>query len=300
MKALPHLFAKLFASPLMLHAPARSALEHGLLSHMGIGASVGVLPMQAGPVGTPGRPIEQWMEWHQDMKATKEQLRLDDVLTIIGAVAIVKIHGVIDKVLTQFEMDCYGGCDLEDVDKALAIVAADPKIRYVVLYIHSPGGSVTGTPETAQRVAHLRQTKEVHAYTSTLCCSAAYYIASQADVITAAPSAWVGSIGVYMALLDETRALEMEGLKVELIKAGRLKAMGASFKPVTDEERTFLQASVDRTWAEFKKASTALRPLAEEDMQGQAFDGASALERKLVDQTTAMNLDEYVSELLLG
>lgn len=300
MKALPHLFAKLFASPLMLHAPARSALEHGLLTHMGLVGGAGVVPLQAGPVGEPGKPMESWLQYHQDVKATEEKLRLDDVLTIVGPVAVVKIHGVIDKVLTQFEMNCYGGCDLADVDKALAIAAADPRVRYVVLDIHSPGGSVTGTPETALRVAALRQSKEVHAYTSTLCCSAAYYIASQADVITAAPSAWVGSIGVYMALLDETRALEMEGLKVELIKAGRLKAMGASFKALTDEERVFLQASVDRTWKEFKTVATALRPIAEEDMQGQSLDGTSAVERKLVDQTTAMNLDEYVSAILLG
>ncbi|WP_172682970.1 S49 family peptidase [Verrucomicrobium spinosum] len=82
-----------------------------------------------------------------------------------------------------------------------------------------------------------------------------YWLASQADVIAAAPSSCIGSIGVYMALLDETRALEMEGYTVNLIKAGKHKAMGASFQKLTDEERAIFQGQVDSIYADFKKPS---------------------------------------------
>lgn len=276
MRTFPHLFGKLFASPLMIHEPARTGFENALLANMG------VVPQQNAIVETGGN----------------RAARIENVYQKFGRLAVVKIHGAIDKVLTQFEMDCYGGCDLADVDTALALAEADPQIDTVLLDIHSPGGSVTGTPETAARIARMREKKEIHAFTSTLCCSAAYYIASQADVIAAAPSATVGSIGVYLAIIDQTRALEMEGIKVELIKAGRLKAMGASFKPVTDEERKILQAGVDRIHADFRKAVTTLRKVGNEDMEGQWFDGTEAHSKKLVDVLTSESIDEYASRLV--
>lgn len=234
-------------------------------------------------------------------KAQQAQLpwRLQRVYQKIGNVAVVRVHGVIDKKISAMDLDCYGGCDLADVDDALSMAENDPDVDTVVLDMHSPGGSVTGTPETAARIASMRKSMEIHSYCSTLCCSAAMWIASQADHVAVARSAIMGSIGVYIALLDETKALEMEGLKVELIKAGRLKAMGASFKELTDEERELLQASVDRTWVEFKKGVTAVRKVDEETMQGQWFDGAEAKKRGLADQVTADSLDEYVSGLLL-
>jgi protease-4 len=143
-----------------------------------------------------------------------------------------------------------------------------------------------------------------------MACSAAYYIASQADHIAAAPSAVLGSIGVYMALVDATRAAEMEGYKVELITAGKYKAMGSPFKPLSDEERAMFQAEVDAIYAEFKAAVRDGRraptergghqTVADSAMQGQAFNGRAALENRLVDSLTNQNLDEYVTALLRG
>lgn len=277
MKLSPTAFHKLFCSPLLLHAPVREQLERGLLAHMGIVTSEAI---------------------SNDTDKSKLSYRVGSIYNTFRNVAVVKIHGVIDKMISEFEMDCYGGCDLADVDKALALAANDPAIDTVVLDLHTPGGSVVGTPETAARVAEIRKTKEVHAYTSTMCCSAGYYIASQADQISAAPSAIVGSIGVYMAILDITRQLDLEGIKVELIKAGRLKAMGASFKELTEEERDFLQAGVDSVYADFKKAVTTLRKVDDETMQGQWFDGTEGQRRGLVDSLVMENLDEYVSQLI--
>lgn len=293
MKTYPHLLAKLYATPLLLRTPERIAFEQVMQAHMFGGANTQ-------GIGEPGRPMQDLLEDIKDYDATKEQLRIEKVYKKFSNVAVVKIHGAIDKVLTQFEMDCYGGCDLADVDKALALAEADPKIDTVILDIHSPGGSVTGTPETAARVARMREVKEIHAYTATMCCSAAYYIASQADRIVSAPSACVGSIGVYMAIIDQTRQLENEGIAVELIKAGRLKAMGASFKKLTDEERELLQASVDRIHKDFKAAVTTLRKVKDEDMQGQWFDGTEAHTKGLVDEITELSIDEYAASLLLA
>jgi protease-4 len=213
-------------------------------------------------------------------------------------VAVVKIHGVIDKVISQFEMECYGGCDLQDIDNALAVVANDERISHVVLDIHSPGGSVVGLKDTAGRIAALRETKEVHAYIAGMAASAGYYLASQADVISAGESAIVGSIGTYIAVLDASRWYEDEGLNMQVLKAGDYKTMGAQWRPLTDEEKSYLQGMVDTCNAEFKAAVTALRAVDDSTMQGQWMNGKQGHDLKLVDGLTNATLDEYVAALI--
>lgn len=274
MKFSPNAFHKLFCSPLMLHAPVREAFERVLLARMGLRAGI------------------------DDEEIVQCRDTDESIMQRFHNVAVIRVHGVIDKMMTSFEKACYGGCDLDDVDAALVEVQSNPRIDTVVLDIHSPGGSVTGVPETADRIRKLRNTKEVHAFTSTICASGAYYLASQADQITATPSACIGSIGVYIALLDETKAMEMKGYKVNLIKAGKYKAMGAAFKELTDDERELFQSRVDRIYSDFKRACTELRPIDDETMQGQTFDGDEAKARFLVDQVTTATLDEYVSSLI--
>lgn len=274
MHAYPRLAAKLFRSPLLLDAGTRWGLESVLLSRVSEGQIVSVESPDDG---------------------------IDRTALVYGTfqnVAIVRIEGIVDKRLSLIEAACFGGCDLADIDNAIVEASNDRAITHVILDIHSPGGSVTGVAETAARIARLAQTKEVHAFVNCQACSAAYWLASQADVIAAAPSATVGSIGVYMALLDESRALEMEGYSVNLIKAGKHKAMGASFQKLTDEERAIFQGQVDSIYADFKKAVTASRRIADSTMQGQSFDGKTGLALGLVDVLTSDSLEEYAGRLL--
>ena len=216
----------------------------------------------------------------------QKQNRLNNVTDRLAAdTVLIHMDGVIDKHISQFEMDCYGGYDLRDFDSALAAAAADPEIKNVMLVVNSPGGSVTGVPESAARVAELTaMNKNVFAFTEGLCCSAAYYIASQADQIYGTTSADVGSIGVYMALLDYTQAMRDEGVAVNFIKDGKFKGMGAPFKPLTDDERAMFQAEVSKIGEMFRAAVNSKRPGVSIDaMQGQSFFGDNALEAGLVD-----------------
>lgn len=258
------------------------SLENGLLKHMGMA--------HAGP--EPEAAVKS-----SDSR-DRRQTRLYETF---GNVAVIHIDGVIDKHISDFEMSCYGGYDIDDLDQALNRAGNDPRIERVVLNINSPGGSVSGVPETAARVARLAESKEVHAYVDVLAASAAYYIASQADVIVAARSAVLGSIGVYCTLVDATRAAEIEGYKIEIIKAGKFKAMGHAFKPLTDEERAMIQANVDGIHAAFRANVNAMRPQVTLDsMEGQCFTGQAALDAGLADMLTDYSLDEYIASLLVA
>lgn len=289
MKTYPRLFRELFCSPLMLHAPARVAFETELLRRM-----YGDSAMTAIPVAprADGPAVPECPEDPQDARVTRIYERT-------GSVATIAIDGVIDKRVSAFDMDCYGGVDLCDVDTALAAAMQDSRVETVVLDIHSPGGSVIGVHETYTRIMALAETKEVHAFVNAMACSAGYYIASGADHIAAAPSAIVGSIGVYMAMLDASRWYENEGLKINVMQGGKWKTMGAEWKPLTDEERAKLQAGVDALHVQFKAAVNEKRPqVAAATMEGQWMTAQEGLELGLVDELTGATLDEYVTGLL--
>lgn len=214
---------------------------------------------------------------------TAAELVGDDMPDSVGSVAVVPVFGIIGKHLSMIETAC-GGVDLNSIAAALSVAVADETAEVVVLHFNSPGGTVTGVPELAERIKRAAEEKPVIAYTDGQMCSAAYWLASQCSAIYASQSADVGSIGVYLALLDESAALAQQGVKVNLIKAGRLKAAGAPFQPLTDDERAMFQRDVDKIYAKFTAAVRAGRgDLADDLLQGQSFDGEDAARLGLTD-----------------
>ena len=204
-----------------------------------------------------------------------------------NGVAIVPVNGVIGKRLNMLEMMC-GGADVDQIVMAVRKADMDPSVHSILLDVNSPGGMVTGTPEAAAELG--KTVKPLYAFTDSQMCSAAYWLASAAtDGIFVTGSSDVGSVGTYLAMIDSSRAYEMEGLKLELFKAGKLKAIGLEGKSFTDEERSFLQEGVDRANARFLAAVISNRAeagcnISDETLQGQWFDGDQAVQNGLADR----------------
>ena len=78
--------------------------------------------------------------------------------------------------------------------------------------------------------------------------------------------------------------LEMNGVKLELFKAGELKGIGVMGNPLDEKAREYLQAGVLEAYAQFTKAVTAMRALEDATMQGQTLSGKDALAANLVDR----------------
>ena len=211
----------------------------------------------------------------------------------MGNVAILPIKGIIGYNYPQI-FRSFGICDIKQIHQWVDAVENDAEINTVIFHIDSPGGSVVGLPEIAERVSKLSETKNTIAFTETQMCSAAYYIGSQCNRVVVTPSADVGSIGTYMCLYDYTKMLDEIGIKAELIKNGTLKAIGAMGVPLTDEQRAYLQQQVDLITAGFKTAVTSKRTKVSDDtMQGQSFMGIEAINNGL-----ATGLVNRFSELL--
>ena len=216
---------------------------------------------------------------------------------VAPGIARVELHGIIGKNLSGMEMMC-GGCDIDDVEENLIAALADSTVTGVILDIDSPGGTVGGVADFAARISQLEQEsgKSVIAYASGQCCSAAYWIACGCTGIVAGSSSDIGSIGVYIALVDESENWADEGYKLVLVKAGDYKAAGYPGSKITPEQVAIWQDDVDFIYGQFTDAVRAARPgIATETMQGQTFYGPRALTALLVDDI--QSLDELAQDM---
>jgi len=202
-----------------------------------------------------------------------------------GNTAVILVSGKIMKMGGDPEMgemlSWFGLCDLDCVDSALNTALADESVSDILMVFNSPGGESTGIPELGQKIA--ASAKPIYAWSETQCCSAAYWLASQCNIVGMAPSASVGSIGVYSVVMDMTAMMEKIGVKAEAISAGKYKLIGADFRTMTAEERGILQAGVDDLHKQFKSAVTSKRAVLPDAMEGLTYEGSAALENNLVD-----------------
>ena len=199
---------------------------------------------------------------------------------VVDGVGIVPIVGVIGKGLSPLEK-MMGAVDVNDVSAAIDAFAANPEVEKVALQISSPGGTVTGVEELANKVRNLE--KPTLAYTDSEMASAAYWIGSAADRVVASPSSTVGSIGVYMAIPDYSEAAKMQGIKMVVIKSGKFKGAGIEGTSLDEVQMSNLQEGVDTIHAEFKEAVNMKRKMVKaEAMEGQVFSGKQAAAQGLV------------------
>lgn len=197
-----------------------------------------------------------------------------------NGVGVVPISGIIGQGLLPIEK-LFGATDIGDLSETLENFATDPNVHTLLLDIDSPGGTVTGIPEVAAQIAAFP--KPTYAFTSSEACSAAYWIGSQATQFLCTPSATVGSVGVYLAVLDASAAFEQRGLFVDLIKAGTYKAAGFPGTSLTDDQRSLLQERVDQIHGMFKNAVSARRQYVHPSaLDGQTFYGSEAASKNLI------------------
>jgi signal peptide peptidase SppA len=193
---------------------------------------------------------------------------------------VIPIAGVIGKGLSPLEK-MTGAVDVSDISETIDDYATNPQVTRIAFQVSSPGGTVTGVEELANKVRNIA--KPTMSYSDTEMASAAYWIASAADKVVASPSSTIGSIGVYMVVADYSEAAKAEGIKMIVIKAGQHKAIGVPGAEVTEDQQDHLQEGVDEIHGDFKAAVLKTRKLVKaEDMEGQVFSGKQAAQRNLV------------------
>lgn len=182
----------------------------------------------------------------------------------------------------------------EEVGRQVDAFAADPNVTAIVLDIDSPGGTVSGTPELAARVAAAAgQKKVIAAVTGTYAASAAYYVASQASEIVVSPGSEVGSIGVVMMHVDESEFLRQIGVKVSFVAAGAQKVAGNPFAPLDGAARAEYQRRVDDSYQDFVRAVAVGRGVTQtrvrEEWGARIFPAREAVRLGLADRVGTLD-----------
>jgi signal peptide peptidase SppA len=199
---------------------------------------------------------------------------------VVDGIGIIPVVGVIGKGLSPLEK-MMGAVDINDLSDQVDAMAADPAVEKIAFQVSSPGGTVTGVEELANKIRNLG--KPTMAYTDSEMASAAYWISSASDKVTASPSSSVGSIGVYMAIPDYSEAAKMAGIKMVVIKSGKFKGAGIEGTSLDEGQLGNLQEGVDTIHAEFKEAVNMKRKMVKaEAMEGQVFSGKQAAAQGLV------------------
>lgn len=213
-----------------------------------------------------------------------EEMGEDEESEILpGPVRYISVRGVLMRNPGFLQEMCMGACSLARIQRQVTEAAMDPTCQIIVLNFDTPGGSVAGTLEAATAIGKAAAMKPVISVIQGQCCSGGYFLASQSTVIISEPTGLTGSIGVYIAWLDDSSYLQKEGFSWEVFRAGEHKAAGLGRK-LTKPERAQIQTLVDQAYVQFTEAvQTGRGQISPEVMQGQVFTAADALENGLID-----------------
>lgn len=211
-----------------------------------------------------------------------------------GAINVVTIAGTLvnnDSWVNRY----LGRTGYPEIRQALIQSAMDPEVEQILLDIKSGGGHVSGVTDTADLIKMIdTKVKPVKVFCDGMMGSAAYWIGSGAREIHIGQVAEVGSIGVLQVVMEQTKMLEMEGLKAHVIKSGELKAVGHPYESLTPAGRAELQSQVDYVGSLFTQAVAEGRgvtyPVANEKMGGgRIFIGQQAVDAGLADSVTTFD-----------
>jgi signal peptide peptidase SppA len=162
-----------------------------------------------------------------------------------STVAVIPVYGPISQRQNLMSASS-GGTSVEGLAADFRSALADPQVDAIVLEFDSPGGTIDGIAELAAEIRDARGAKPIVAHANTMAASAAYWLASAADEIVATQTGVVGSVGVFTAHQDLSKAAEDAGVKTTLISYGKYKTEGNKWEPLTDDAKANLQDQVDQ------------------------------------------------------
>ena len=174
----------------------------------------------------------------------------------------------------------------------LALAAADPRVRAVLLRLNTPGGTVTASDVLYRDLQRFKEKtgKPVVALMMDVAASGGYYVACAGDHIVAHPTSVTGSIGVILQTLTMKRAFDRWGVDAVAFTSGPNKEAGSPLSELTDDHRRVLGKMVDDFYARFVNLVRRERPgipnaRFAEVTDGRILSGVEALDAGLVDST---------------
>jgi capsid assembly protease len=219
-----------------------------------------------------------------------------------GTIAVLPMHGVIEQ-RRSWLMDFIGGTSTDEFGAMYDAAMSDPKVKGVVVDIDSPGGTVGGVQELADKIHGSRGQKPVVAVANSMAASAAYWVGSAFDKLFVTPGGDVGSVGVYSLHMDYSKMMEADGVTPTLFQVPEFKAEFAPFFPLTDEAKEHEQKEIERVYGEFVSAVARNRGTTASNVKanygkGRTVDARQAVSLGMADRVAT--LDKVIQRMQAG
>lgn len=163
-------------------------------------------------------------------------------------------------------------------------------VTTVLLRVNSPGGTVTACDVIDNEVQKCKEAGyKFVAFYDEVAASGGYYVSARSDHIVARPTCITGSIGVIGMSFNLKRLLnEKLGIETQIMKSVPFKDVPSMFRPMTDEEKTYMQKIITDYHARFVNIVKTGRKLSDAEVaafaDGRVFLAADALRLKMIDE----------------
>jgi len=236
-----------------------------------------------------------------DMRSDREgSYSIDDRLSYNRdvQVAVINLEGPTTYKPTMWAALC-GGFDYQTLKEDFTYLAQQGA-KTVAFHMDSPGGEAHQMMDTAN---YLRKTADEYGitiltYVDGLAASAGYGIAAISDRVIMSSDSEVGSIGVVVRLMNDSKALEKQGYQRTFITAGKSKVPFDSNGEFTKDFIDDLQAKVDSLYVEFTEHVAKHRNMSVETVrstEAKTFLASDAIELGLAD--SVMTVEQFYTYL---
>jgi signal peptide peptidase SppA len=218
-----------------------------------------------------------------------------------NGVGFIEINGALTYKPTGMEMLC-GGTSYVSILEAMDELIEE-HCHTVVLSIDSGGGEAYSMVQTAMQLRQLADANEIKllAYVDGMAASAAYGLACAAHEIIVNPDAEVGSIGVVVRLMNDSKRLEQEGLERSFVYAGENKIPYAADGSFRKEFIDDIQAKVDAMYTQFTEYVAEYRNMPVESVvatQASVYMAQDAVSNGLADSVqTREQFFNYLADI---
>lgn len=257
MNLLPHMAARLFGAPLMIHRPKLEVILAVLGPRIGLAQSA----VPANPITSRTAP------------------------TSATGIAVLPIYGTLVRRTVGLEAES-GMASYQELATMLDTAVADPNVAAILLDIDSAGGESGGVFDLADRVAAAAKRKPVWALANDMAFSAAYAIGSAASRFIVTRTGGVGSIGVIAMHADQSVKDAKDGVRYTTVFAGARKNDLNPHEPISDEAHAFLKNEVERVYGLFVETVSRNRGVSADAVratEASIYYGADAVAAGLAD-----------------
>ena len=176
----------------------------------------------------------------------------------------------------------------ERISRAIRKARRDKSVKAIVFRVNSGGGSVVASDVIYREAMLAAKEKPFVASMGDVAASGGYYIVAPADTILASPGTITGSIGVIFTMPNMKELMnEKLGITTDVVKTNRYSDILTVFDPLDQEERIFIQKTVDDTYSNFVSLVANHRDKTYDEVDaiagGRVWSGKDALELGLID-----------------